>query len=121
MNLSRRELLDRQLRKQLQPQLDRVAGVMDRSVNYGTHLIIKCDRAAQQRNVLAAVMLGLHAVEALDSVGVLVRNCCIDPAKALLRSLMEAMFGIKYMSQDDSERKAIQIRRRPCPRPNRLV
>ncbi len=53
-------------------------------------------------------MLGLHAVEALDSVGVLVRNCCIDPAKVLLRSLMEAMFGIKYMTQGDSERKAIQ-------------
>jgi len=28
--------------------------------------IIKCDRAAQQKNVLAMVMLGLHAVEALD-------------------------------------------------------
>jgi len=38
MNQSRRELLDRQLRKELQPQLDRVAGLMDRSVNYGTHL-----------------------------------------------------------------------------------
>ncbi len=82
--------------------------MMDRSVNYGTHLIIKCDRAAQQKNVLAAVMLGLHAVEVLDSVAVLVRKCCIDPAKALLRNQMETMFGIKYMSQADSERKAIQ-------------
>jgi hypothetical protein len=81
---------------------------MDRSVNYGTHLIVKCDRAAQQKRVMAVVMLGLHAVEVLDSIAVLVRNCCIDPAKALLRSQMEAMFGIEYMAHGDAERKAIQ-------------
>jgi hypothetical protein len=61
-----------------------------------------------KKNVLAAVMLGLHALEVLDSVAVLVRKCCIDPAKALLRNQIETMFGIKYMSQGDSERKAIQ-------------
>jgi len=108
MNEPRSELLDRHLGEQLQPRLDRVAGLMDRCVNYGTHLILKCDRAAEQKHVLAAVMLGLHAVEALDSVAVLVRNCCIDPAKALLRSQMEAMFGIEYIAQGDAERKAIQ-------------
>ncbi len=81
---------------------------MDQCVNYGTHLILKCDRAAGEKQVLAAVMLGLHVVEVLDAIAVLVRKCCVDAAKNLLRNQMEAMFGIAYMAQGDSERKAIQ-------------
>jgi len=108
MNQPRKELLNRQLQKEIQPGVDRVAGMMDRCVNYGTHLIVKCDHAAQQKDVVAAVMLGLHAVEVLDSIAVLIRKCCVDPAKILLRSQMEAMFGIEYMTQRDSERKAMQ-------------
>jgi hypothetical protein len=81
---------------------------MDRCVNYGTHLVLKCDRAGQEKQVLAAVMLGLHAVEVLDAIAILIRKCCVDPAKNLLRSQMEAMFAIQYMAQSDSERKAIQ-------------
>ncbi|MGD0569303.1 MAG: DUF5677 domain-containing protein [Candidatus Sulfotelmatobacter sp.] len=77
-------------------------------MNYGTHLIVKCDRAAGQRQVVGAVMLGLHVVEVLDAISVLIRKCCVDPAKTLLRSQMEAMFGIAYMAQADSERRATQ-------------
>jgi len=117
MNEPRSELLDRHLRKQLQPQLDRVAGLMDRSVNYGTHLILNCDREAQQKHVLAAVMLGLHAVEALDSIAALIRNCCVHPAKILLRNQMEAMVEIKYMAQAfDLEELTASLKR--CPDTN---
>jgi hypothetical protein len=108
MNEPLKELLDRRIGEQIQPELGCVAEMMDRSVNYGTHLIAKCDRNTEQKQVLAAVLLGLHAVEVLDSIAVLVRNCCIDPAKALLRGQMEAMFAIEYMAQGDLERKAIQ-------------
>ena len=81
---------------------------MDRCVNYGTHLVATCDRSAGERHVISITMLGLHVVEALDAIAVLLRYCCADPAKVLLRNEMEAMFGIEYMAQSDSERKAIQ-------------
>src|SRR5580658_599348 len=108
MNQPRRDFLDRQMARRIQPNLDRVAEMMDRCVNYGTHLIVKCDRAAEQKQIVAAIMLGLHVIEALDAISVLVRKCCVDPAKSLLRSQMEAMFGIAYMAKGDSERKATQ-------------
>lgn len=82
--------------------------MMDRVVNYGTHLLVKCDQAANQRQVVAVVMLGLHVVEALDAIAILLRCCSVDPAKVILRSEMEAMFGLTYMGQSDSERKSIQ-------------
>ena len=56
----------------------------------------------------AVVLLGLHVVEVTDSIAVLIRHCCVSPAKNLLRSQMEAMFGIEYIAKSDSERKAIQ-------------
>ncbi|HVP13481.1 MAG TPA: DUF5677 domain-containing protein [Phycisphaerae bacterium] len=108
MNTPRKDLLDRQVQKELQPGIDRVTGMMERCVNYGTHLVVKCDQAGRQKDVLPVVMLGLHVVELLDSISVLIRNRCVDPAKILLRSEMEGMFGIEYMARSDSVRKARQ-------------
>jgi len=108
MKEPRHELLNREMQPEIRASVDRVTGMMDRVVNYGTHLLVKCDQAANQRQVLAVVMLGLHAVEALDAISVLLRRCSVDPAKVILRSEMEAMFGLTYMAQSDTERKSIQ-------------
>lgn len=80
---------------------------MERVVNYGTHLIKKCDAAANPK-FLSPVFLGLHVVEALDAIAILVRRCSVDPAKVILRSQMEAMFGLSYMALGDTERKSLQ-------------
>ncbi len=110
MSEPRKELLDRQLQEPLRPVVEAAAGMLDECANYGTHLVLKCDQGAAtlQKHMEAAVLLGLHVVEVVDSLAILIRHCCVSPAKNLLRSQMEAMFGIEYIAQDHSERKAIQ-------------
>ncbi len=109
MSDPRKELLDRQVMESLRPVVGAAAGVLDECVNYGTHLVVKCDQGATQRGHMeAVVLLGLHVVEVVDAVAILTRHSCVSPTKNLLRSQMEAMFGIEYIAQGDSERKAIQ-------------
>ena len=99
--------MHRGIQPDLEGSLSRAVGMVERVVNYGTHLIKKCDAAANQ-NFVAPVFLGLHVVEALDAIAILIRRCSVDPAKLILRSQMEAMFGLSYMALGDTERKSLQ-------------
>lgn len=101
-------LIDRNMDPALEPRIAAIGDLVERCVNYGTHLIPEFDENARHKNVLPAILLGLHAVETLDAIGVLISHCCADPAKALLRGQMEALFAIQYMAKEHSERRAIQ-------------
>ncbi|MGP0021180.1 MAG: DUF5677 domain-containing protein [Candidatus Sulfotelmatobacter sp.] len=105
-----KELLDRHPQEPIRPVVDAAAAMLDECVNYGTNLVVSCDKGASaiQGHMEAVVLLGLHVVEVVDAIAILIRHCSVNPAKNLLRSQMEAMFGIEYIAKGDRERKAVQ-------------
>jgi Family of unknown function (DUF5677) len=52
-------------------------------------------------------LLTRHAIESLDGVSVLVSKSCSQPCQPLLRSALEAMLGIFYILEADSERRGL--------------
>lgn len=87
--------------------LNRAAGVMERCVNYGTHLI---GTLHENRTLdsITPLLLGRHVVEMLDGMSVMVRRSSIDPCDLLLRSQFEALCGLLYMAEKDTLRRARQ-------------
>jgi hypothetical protein len=52
-------------------------------------------------------LLTRHAIESLDGVSVLVSKGCSQPCQSLLRSALEALLGIFYILEADSERRGL--------------
>jgi len=61
----------------------------------------------QQHHHATVQMLTRHVCESLDGVSVLAAKGCAEPSKPLLRSAFEAMLGIQYILEADSERRGI--------------
>jgi hypothetical protein len=53
------------------------------------------------------LLLARHVVESLDGVSVLVGEGCSQPCQPLLRSALEAMLGLFYILESDTERRAL--------------
>ena len=52
-------------------------------------------------------LLARHAIEHLDGISVLVSGGCSQPCQPLLRSALEALLGIYYILEADSERRGL--------------
>ena len=49
----------------------------------------------------------LHMIEMTDALGALVEECCTIPMTPLMRSSFEALLSIKYLLQDDYDRRSL--------------
>jgi hypothetical protein len=101
-------ILDRSTPVALSPHLDRAAGVIERTVNYGTHLLVKCDKAGAGRPLAVPVLLTRRIIEMGDAVSVLYRRRCIDPTLLLIRSQFEFVCQLSFIAKGDVERKCRQ-------------
>lgn len=101
-------ILDRSTALELSEHLDRAAGVLERIVNYGTHLLVKCDGAAVAEHQAAPLMIGRQIIEIIDAVSVLVRRRAVDPCKILIRTQIEAVMYLEYIAHADTDRRSLQ-------------
>ncbi len=53
------------------------------------------------------IVLTRHVIEHMDGVSVLVSKGCAQPCQPLLRSVLEAMLGVFYILEADSERRGL--------------
>jgi hypothetical protein len=53
------------------------------------------------------LLLMRHVIESLDGVSILVAKGCSQPCQPLLRSALEAMLGLFYILEADTERRAL--------------
>ena len=85
------------------------ADLIDEVVNFGTHVMMwVAERPPLEGDAAAPMLLSIrHALEVLDSISPLIRQGSADPAKIPLRALIETVFGIKYLLQDDLERRSM--------------
>lgn len=72
-------------------------------VNNGTWVFMRCwDSSSVAPNENAApLVLYLHIIEFVDAIEELLRNSCMVPSIALLRSCFEALLQLEYILEDD--------------------
>jgi hypothetical protein len=76
--------------------------------NYGLSVLVDCaNRSNKQQHDVAILMLYRHLLEVLDGFSILVAAMAPLPAEFQLRSLIEALFSIKYITREDSARRAL--------------
>jgi hypothetical protein len=105
-------LLKRSMKSDLSEVLGRMAGVLDRMVDFGTHLVIWCgpESAGKSISLAPPLMLLNHAVEEADAISILLRRGSVDPCGPLLRSQIEATISAFYILKEDTERRGLAYR-----------
>jgi hypothetical protein len=93
---------------QAQPSLDASVNLLTEVRNYGLSVLLDCaERSNRQDHDVPILMLYRHLLEVLDGFSILVAAMAPLPAEFQLRSLLEALFSIKYITKEDSARRAL--------------
>lgn len=81
--------------------LNRAAGMLDRCVSMGTHVIARCDAKGGDEHDTVPPLLLLDVLENLDGVSNLVRLGSSNPCNLLLRCMTEAKWGLQYLFENN--------------------
>ena len=88
--------------------LARFADLIQETVNFGTHVLEWELSSAPGGDETAPITLSIrHILELLDSTSISIRNSCVDPCKLLLRGALESFFGVAYILETDTTRRAM--------------
>lgn len=108
----REEVLDRARsddNEELRQILEKLAGGIEETVNFGTHVFAWCNEgAAGHSDEMAPLILSLrHVLQMFDAVSILIREGAIEPCNHHLRSAFESVLTIKYILQQNLEKRAM--------------
>src|SRR5690349_2482426 len=92
-------------KKEIKEKLNLFAGKLEEYVKFGNSILEEIGKKPGGNENYVAFMLLRHFIELMDSVGILVENCSIDPCDIVLRSMIETTIGMEYMFQEDFERR----------------
>lgn len=87
--------------------LSRLSFTLNEVVNFGTKILdwdIKKTRKGKDKNVPSVFLR--NSIELGDAISLLIEKSSIDPAKILIRSLLENTFGLLYMIEKDEDLRA---------------
>lgn len=90
--------------KELNLILKNLSDNLRKVVNFGTHILkwdIEKKRNGRDKNVPSVFLR--NSIELGDAISLLIEKSSIDPAKILVRSLMESTFSLLYMIEKDEE------------------
>jgi hypothetical protein len=92
--------------KEFRDLIDLVSSILDELVNYGTQVVHWASNNPKFMKPdldVPLVLLSRHVLELVDSISILVKKSSIDPCKVLLRSALESMLYIKFITAERSE------------------
>lgn len=102
------DVLPRKIDKNLEQLLMEFSELIDRVVNFGTHLMKwDADKIRSGDESVPPMLFLRNIVELGDAISILIRSSSIDTCKPLLRSLLENTFGLKYMLEKDTDQRAL--------------
>ena len=88
--------------------LGKFADVIQETVNFGTHVLEwELSSASGGDETIPITLSVRHILELLDTVSVNIRNSCVDPCKLSLRGALESFFGVAYILETDTTRRAM--------------
>jgi Family of unknown function (DUF5677) len=103
-------VLPRSLDENLKGLLENFAVLIDNAINFGTHLM-KWD--AEKKHAgdedMPPLLFLRNILELGDAISILIRKSSIDSCKPLLRSLLENTFGLEYMLEKETEKRALSF------------
>jgi len=77
-------------------------------VNFGTHILNwDLQEATGKDENLPIVLMFRNFLEQLDAISILIKEGSIDPAKIIVRSLLESYLGLEYILEKDTNNRAL--------------
>ncbi|XCF05345.1 DUF5677 domain-containing protein [Tamlana crocina] len=93
---------------EVKAELNKLSSSIDNTVDFGTHLLKwQADKMKRGDDHLVPILFFRNILELADAISILIKNSSIDPAKPLLRSLLENSFGLEYLLEDDKKNRAL--------------
>ena len=92
-----------------QPLLNSISSTLEEIVNYGTQVVhwVGTNPKYKKPDVdVTLVLLSRHILEIADSISILIKQSSIDPCKILLRSALETMIYIKFITAERGEERS---------------
>ena len=98
------------LEKEILEVLDRFSGILTEVRNFGTHVLKwSCEVSRGGYDSAALIMFFRNILEILDAISSLVKKSSIEPSKILLRTLLENLLYIDYMTTEETEKRALSF------------
>lgn len=103
-----KEILPREVPKNIVPTLKLFSDQLDEFVNFGTHIMYwDVNPKTNGEENIAPTMLFRHFLDLIDSVSILVEHGCGDTPKLLMRGALEVTLGIEYLFEKDTNDRAM--------------
>ena len=101
------ELLPRN-QNDVKEELEKLSAILDNAVDFGTNLL-KWQSARPQvgDDKIIPILFLRNIIETADAISLLVRHSSIDPAKSLVRTLLENVFSLEYLLEKDSKQRSL--------------
>jgi len=82
---------------------------LEKEIQWGVRLLFRSIQAVNGKfeDNAAIFLLYRHIIETTDSINVLIKECCTNPAQVLLRSSFEALLSLEYIFEDDTIKRSL--------------
>ena len=93
---------------EVKTELEKLSSSIDNAVDFGTHLLKwQADKMQSGDQHLVPILFFRNILELADAISILIKNSSVDPAKPLLRTLLENSFGLEYLLEKDKKNRAL--------------
>lgn len=102
------EILPKEIDADLKILLEKLSLLISDTVSLGTHLMKwDAEKGRAGDESMPPLLFLRNIIELGDAISILIKNSSIDPAKPLLRSLLENTLGLEYMLEKETEKRAL--------------
>jgi len=99
------DFIPRNIPPEIQKILNQYSSVLEELVNFASVAAIWCTEEVQDEKLTPLHFSFRHIFELIDAISVLVKYSCIVPCNILLRSVLECALSIKYILEEDTEKR----------------
>lgn len=110
MENSTEEFLGRNLRKDVSLIMNKYGDSLDKLVRFGSDLIdwdLTREGVEKKDGYLVPILFLRNLIENIDAMGILVRQGASDPAKSLLRTVVENFFSLEYLLAEKEHERSM--------------
>jgi hypothetical protein len=88
--------------------LDNVSKLIDEAIDFGTNLQKwQLEKNSNSDENIVPILFFRNILSVADGISVLIKNSSIDNAKSLVRVLMESVFSLEYLLQENTKNRAL--------------
>lgn len=88
--------------------LQSLSKIIDEAIDFGTNLLKwEADKKLEGDSNLVHLLFFRNILSTADGISILIKNSSIETSKPLFRVLMESVFSLEYILQEDSKNRAL--------------